>query len=250
MNDKGLDKLFREELKDRSVPPRADLWEGIACRLDGQKTVRPVRFGWVKYAAVFIASLGITAVAFEWLRPDGAKIPPVVAPISEETAKKTMEIPSDRAERSKKGEQTVVETEKKLPKNREKIHRPEGKPEKAAAFSRTDADAISPKAETKAEIPLKPGKPILLARLEMARPAFSSPEGMETAELPDLAPLWPSIALAEAETEPTFPEREDTGLVPGLLNRIAAALALNEHKTLRISRDAEGSVRLEIAKNH
>jgi|GEM_PF-3099327 len=248
MNDKELDKLFRDGLADLSIPPRADLWTDIAHRLDGQKTVRPPRFRWMKYAAVFIACTGITAITFTWLRPYREEIPPVAAFVDPETEEKNVE--SDE-----KAEQTVVKTEEQLPQNHEKIHHPGKKTEKTAFFTHTDTDVLSPEAEkpeileTETKIPLEEEKPILLAGLAMAVPAFSFPEGMETAELPGFAPIGPSTAFAEAETEPTFPEREDSGIVPGLLNRIAATLALNECKNLRISHDGEGSVHLEIARN-
>ncbi|RZF58405.1 hypothetical protein [Sphingobacterium corticibacterium] len=233
MNNKELDKLFKEQLEQHTIPPRNDIWHQIENQLDREKVVPVRRLDWVKYAAIVVGCLGLIALLYRIMQPT----PTLDIPIAtQETSKSSppaipMETTHTNEPKQKKPKQQVL-----------------AKPE-------TLAHRISTPKQKKpiSEDSSRQERHLKLVKLKPVGVSLALTDGLQVAgtipqqyviNVPPIAPL-----IDDPETEESMlasTQKPVEGIVPGILNKISDALNPTDHTTVQFSKDEEGFLRLDI----
>lgn len=236
MNDKELDRLFKDQLENLSVSPQEDLWQKIEQQLDERKVVRLHRLGWVKYAAVLVACLGVTAILY------------LLMPLQEDVrivSRTPLKIEDKQAEtvNSKRNERTAgtvaVEAQVDFPHAEDKH---------ALAFVQANQSRLT----AKRQVAMSPERSTHLVKLDMAMVTLTKSDNIDAAILPrqrvvEVDPIQPLVENPEEEeTMLASSGNSDMGLIPNLLNRISDVLNPSENKTIQFNHDEEGSLHLDI----
>jgi len=237
MNDKDLDKLFKEKLENISVSPRQDLWQKIEGQLDEKKTVRLGRFGWMRYAAVAVGSLGLAALLYTFF-------------LNEDPAVEQKQLAYQGS--------TKTAVNPPLPEQPSAIEKSEVN--SAAASQKNSTVGLSNHTEVAVQIVKKHVEPQLNMEMSSNELITLEPAALSVYSTPELSveTTTPQYAIEIAPIQPLIddPEIEETmlasaqssgeGIVPNILNKISDALNPSDSKSIQFSKDEEGSLRLDI----
>jgi len=233
MNDKELDKLFKDQLENLSVSPQEDLWQKIEQQLDERKVVRLHRLGWVRNAAMLVACLGVTAVLYLLMpRQEDVRI----------VSRTPLKIEDKQAEtvNLKRNERTAaIKTQVDFPHAEDK-----------RALALVQATQSRPTA--KRQVAMSTERSAHLVKLDAAMVTLTKSDNIDAAILPtqrvvEVDPIQPLIENPEEEeTMLASSGNSDMGLIPNLLNRISDVLNPSENKTIQFNHDEEGSLQLDI----
>ncbi|WP_437920589.1 hypothetical protein [Sphingobacterium sp. LRF_L2] len=235
MNDKQIDKLFSDYLKDKEVSPDQDLWKKISDELDREKVIPLWRRRWISYAAACVLIGTISWGTFHYFNTDFrtdemprlAQQPKVL----ENAVKQPLSVPLTLAEETPK---MPEETRESLPSS-----------------SSGESPALKNENSSPNEIEKKK-----LMRLEIEVAQLQQPTYNRTADVPqhityrvvEIDPIQPLIENLEEEDTMLAVARptQNNGLVSGLLNKISDVINPDETKTVHFSNDDEGSLRIDV----
>lgn len=245
MNDNELDKLFREQLKDRPSKPSAGLWDTIEAELDRQdKKVKVHHLSWLKYAAVALAVVGTSTWWY-----------------TQQTSENNL------AQHSATTQHHVEETA--TPKPIEKISAAPttstaGQKEEPILASTAKKTTLKEAVKQKLvqDVPIQgKEKPTETEHLTLASMPLSKPNLTLSEDLNDdqsvkrrvveIAPIRPLVDLSEEDTESmlAFAPAPTESVVTGILNKISDVIVSDDQKKPRFSRDEEGSFRIDFNNN-
>lgn len=255
MNDKDLDKLFRERLTGVEPQPSPRIWENIEAELDagsGQSKVR--KLTWLKYAAAAIAVVGIGVTLY--VQP--VRTNNEIAKIEAQKESSDINMPTtshttQQANFDDTNEQQKVEILNRAPQpssNQQTVERfaqvvRKKYKQQTLASGSESADQSSVHVDAKKE-QVSLAK-VALASLDIQPQTATSTQAYVTYQTVEVAPIRPLIDIVEnEETMLASGKQKKEGLVSGLLNKISGALSSDEEGPIRFSNDEEGSFRLDI----
>lgn len=207
MNDKDLDKLFRERLTGVEPQPSSRVWENIEAELDATSGSSKVRkLTWLKYAAAAVAVVGIGVALY--VQP--VEMDSKVAKIEAQKERSDVNIPTtsqttQQAKLDDTNEQQKVETLNRVPQ-------PSSKQQTVERFAQVDmrkekqqtvvsssesAHQSSVDVETKKE-QVSLAK-IALAAVDIQPQKATSTQAYVTYQTVEVAPIRPLIDIVENE---------------------------------------------------
>lgn len=240
MNDKELDKLFKEQLEHYTVPPKKEIWHQIESQLDQEKVVPVRKFGWISYAAMAVGCLGLIALLYNMMQPKPTgDIPTNAQKEVSTTPTNTVQEFSRPAQpvnpvvkrHSRQSEQEGTKTQVAV----QKASTPEKKDPINERLSRTEERRLQ-------LVELKPAG--LSAPLTADLDVDDKAPHEHAISVPPVAPL---IDSPETEESMLASSRKPVeGIVPGILNKISDVLNPTDNATIQFSKDEEGFLRLDI----
>lgn len=242
MNDKELDKLFSEQLKNEEASPNPAIWENIEAALDKSQQKPVIRkLQWLKYAAMLSLAFGL---ALYWYAKPKTAFVPAETLVQYRPEKPQVLTPAEPKETLQ--EDLIVSTPEQMPyvaKAKEPLLQVKG-------TSTSNPPAV---ARTPEESSVKSKKLVLpnlsLASVNIDDKARLANDKIIMRKVVEVEPIAPLL---------TFPEEEETmlasnqgvapsqNIVSGILNKITNAITTDEQKVLRFSHDEEGSFHIDI----
>ncbi|MBD1434626.1 hypothetical protein H8B06_17510 [Sphingobacterium sp. DN00404] len=228
MNNKELDKLFKEQLEQHTVPPRNDIWHQIENQLDREKIVPVRRLDWVKYAAIVVGCLGLIALLYRTMQPTPALHIPIATQESSKSSPPA--IPMEPTHTNEPKQQVLAKPETLA----HRISTPKQKKSISEDSSRQE-------------------RHLKLVKLKPVDVSLALTDGFQVEgkiqqqyviNVPPIAPL-----IDDPETEESMlasTQKPVEGIVPSILNKISDALNPTDHTTVQFSKDEEGFIRLDI----
>lgn len=240
MNDKELDKLFREKLEHHAIPPKKNIWDQIQTELDAKKVMPIRKRNWISYAAIVIGCLGIAALLYNILQP--TTTPNVRSAVQKEA----QTVPTDAIEKLPESKRSEI------PSKTEYTADPQLATTKTDVKKRPIREQKESIQEGQEETPGTDERTLELVAL---KPAELSPLYTDT--------LWHEETLKQHAVEAPpiaplidYPETEESMLasaqktakefIPGILNKLSDVLKGGEDARIQISKDEEGFLRLDV----
>ena len=258
MNDKELDRLFRERLENFSVSPRNDMWRQIEKELDEKKTARIHRFRWVSYAALSIGCLGVAALLYLSSDQESANQQQRLAKLQKEetpttVAKESIEgesvASSSRPETAKPALSPIINAKKEISNPLVRHNRDD---RNLLAVVRDQPNVIVEHPMVSSKSSRNEVSTQTLVRLQTANVSPAAADNFNTGKevsqyAIEVPPIQPLIDDPEAEqTMLASANPNNEGWVPSILNKISEALNPSENTSVQFSKDEEGSLRLDI----
>lgn len=229
MNDKQLDKLFRDSLEHAEATPPDGIWKNIDAQL-GKRRNTPLKrmYSWRGAAAIALCML-TGLLCYRVLQPEHeiqtARVGHIERPHND-TQPITDPAENSQTEQLPQPQATTVLQRPSLPPPPKKRNAPVGK---------------SPGSE-----PLRLSE-LALASLSLSDKADSVPARLPTHRVVEVGPIQPLVENPEEEDAMLAGSRPpERGLVTTLLNKVTEIVNPDDSKTIHFSKDDEGSFRVDI----
>lgn len=237
MNDKELDKLFKDQLSDAEVSPSDQIWGEIEKELDRPHKKTIVRkLNWMKYAALLLVTLGVAILLHSRFSEEEIQ-PTKLAQLSEEQLE--VKLPPVSVEKAQ------IES----PKTEAIVHQVASNRQVAAK----QATAIEEPTVEKLTQPFKQEKKLALPNLSLATVKLPKSESLTTEKVirrrvVEVEPIRPLVDLEEGEETMLANNNSapNQNIVTGILNKLSNAINTDEQKIVRFSHDEEGSFHIDI----
>lgn len=236
MEDKDLDRLFRDAFHKAEEIPDDSNWNIIETRLNEQKNIVLIskRKNWWAYAtaAIVILGLGYFGIAMNFRQKDTKNIEKeITASVDVEKDSKSMPIPIDT---NVKGDddlprQIIPATEKKIAKRREAP--------KIVEENTTQMHLVT--------IETIPENQLVLSKMELNNKTSELPKFRQVTEIDDIKPLIEPEEEMESMLASNKTERSKN-LITSLLNTISEKIDPKSNKEIHFYADEEGSFGINI----
>jgi hypothetical protein len=241
MNDKELDKLFKEQLEHHPVPPKKDIWQQIESQLDQKKVVPLRKLSWVSYAAMTVGCLGLIALLYNIMIMQSTPTGDIPTIAQKEVSTR----PTNTAQEPSRPAQPVIPVVKghSGPSKQQEVAKTEAFVQKVSMREHRNTERLSRTEERRLElVELKPAG--ILHALTADLHIDDDTQQEYVISVPPVAPLIDSPETEESMLASTRKPAE--GIVPGILNKISDALNPTDNATIQFSNDEEGFLRLDI----
>lgn len=237
MENKDIDKLFREVFSDAQENPPNDMWSKIESSLDEEKKVIPLKRSTAhvyKYAAAAVIALGLIFSTYKFLIVKDNKLSPsVIAEKNNKAIEKTQSVITY--------DSTLKVLEKKQPLQNKLAALPQSSSEMTGNKKLTNSRELVSIEEIKV-----PSLAIDLDKQPHSITALNVSVNQVT-EVDDIKPL----IEPEEETESMYASSQtkhqsNSNVVTTILNTLSENIEVSDTKDIRFRADEEGSLRIEI----
>lgn len=243
MNDKELDKLFSDQLKDQEASPDPKIWEQIEAELD-RSSKKPVvrKLSWLKYAALLVVTLGIALL----LNSRFAQKPVPLDSLAQVTAEKL--VPESTTSSKDSAPLEGPKLASTSMQSGSALTTP-SKEEKGAQ----DVALRDKPARQALEKPMHTAKKLALPSISLAAVKLSNAQSLTSEKIirrkvVEVEAIRPLVDLDEGEETmlASNSAAPNQNIVSGILNKLSNAINTDEQKVVRFSHDDEGSFHIDI----